>query len=199
MRTHFCKTLLIGTAICFIAASGISAQTAGNAANLSDAHGIDVAVTYSTARSNAVGGNSFWMQGGGVQVHGQVYRGLGVVGELYGLHKGDIESSGVGLDLVTAAVGPRYTWQLTHTRYAFFGQALMGVAGGFHSDFPMYYGVVPTAKSFAFTAGGGINIGITQRIALRAIEADWLRTQFPNSTNGSQSSLQLNTGFVFRF
>jgi peptidoglycan-associated lipoprotein len=199
MRIHCRKALLIGTAICFIAASSLSAQAARNAAGSSTMHGIDVAVTYSTARSNAVGGNSFWMQGGGVQIHGHVYRGLGVVGELYGLHKGDIQSSGVGLDLLTATVGPRYTWRLSHTRCAFFGQALMGIAGGFHSDFPLYYGIVPTAKSFAFKTGGGVNIGITQRVALRAIEADWLRTQFPNSTNGSQSNLQLTTGFVFRF
>ncbi len=199
MRTHFCKTLFVGTAICFIAAAGLPAQTAANTGTSSAVRGIDVAVTYSTTRSNAVGGNSFWMQGGGVQVHGTIYRGLGVVGELYGLHKGDIQSSGVGLDLLTVTAGPRYTWQLAHTRYSFYGQALVGIAGGFHSVFPEYYGVVPTEKSLAVKMGGGLNIALTSHVGLRAIEADWLRTQFSNSTNGSQSSLQLNTGFIFRF
>lgn len=199
MHTHFCRTLLIGGASCFIAAFGLCAQTPATAATSPARHGIDLAATYSTARSNAVGGNSFWMQGGGMQVHGLVYRGLGIAGDLSLLHNGNIQSSGVRLVLVTATVGPRYTWQLPHTRYSFFGQTLVGIAGGFHGNFPLSYGVVPTAKSFAFKAGGGLNIGITQRIALRAIEADWLRTQFPNSTNGSQGNLQLNSGFVFRF
>lgn len=199
MRTHFCKTLMTGAAIGLIAASGLSAQTTGSTATSSAASGIDVAITYSTARSNAVGGSSFWMQGGGVQGHGLVYRGLGVVGDLSALHNGNVQSSGVGLDLVTVTFGPRYTWQAAHAHYSLFGQALVGIAGGFHSDFPTYYGVVPTEKSLAFKAGGGFNIALSSHVSLRAIEADWLRTQFSNSTNSSQSNLQLNTGFVFRF
>lgn len=199
MRMNTVKMLFLGAAICFTAASGLSAQSAQPGGIASAASGIDVAITYSTALSNAVGGNSFWMQGGGVQVHGLVDRGLGVVGELYGLHQGNIQSSGVGLDLITGTVGPRYTWRFAHSRYSFFGQALFGMAGGFHSDFPLYYGVVPTEKSFAFKPGAGLNIGITPHIAWRAIQADWLRTQFPNAANGSQSTLQLNTGFVFRY
>lgn len=199
MRTHFCKTLLIGAAILFVAAAGLSAQTMAGAAGSSAGSKIDLAATYSTTRSNAVGGNSFWMQGGGVQVHGLIYRGLGIAGDLSVLHQEDIQSSGVRLVLATATVGPRFTWQLSHTRYAFFGQTLVGIAGGFHSVFPESYGVSSTAKSFAFKAGGGLNIALTTHVGLRAIEADWIRTQFPNSTNNSQSNLQLNTGFVFRF
>lgn len=199
MRMHFCKTLLIGAAIGFIAASVLSAQTGAGITAPADAHGIDIAVTYSTARSNAVGGNSFWMQGGGVQVHGEVYHGLGFVGDLTGLHQSNIQSSGVGLDLITVTVGPRYTWQFAHARYSFFGQALFGIADGINGDFPGSLYVRTSSQSLAVKPGGGFNIFFTPHLGLRAIEADWLHTQFPNTANGSQSSFQLNSGVIFRF
>lgn len=199
MRTHFCKTLLTGAAIFFIAASILSAQTTTDTGASSAGAGIDVAVTYSTARSNAVGGNSFWMQGGGLQVHGQVYRGLGFVGDLTGLHEGNIQSSGVGLDLITVTVGPRYTWQPAHARYSLFGQTLFGIADGINSAFPGPLYVKTSSQSLAVKLGGGFNFFFTPHIGLRAIEGDWLRTQFPNSANGSQSSFQLNSGVIFRF
>lgn len=59
----------------------------------------------------------FWMQGGSVQVHGQFWHGLGVVGEVSGLHTGDMDGSGVALDMVTATFGPRYTWQIPRRRF----------------------------------------------------------------------------------
>ena len=60
--------------------------------------------------SNATTTDRFWMHGGSAQLHGQLYRGLGVVAEVSGAHTGGINSSGVGLDDVTATFGPRYTW-----------------------------------------------------------------------------------------
>lgn len=200
MCTHFCKTLLIGTAMWFVAATGLTAQTPGEAKAPSAAPSrIDFAFAYSAARSNAVGGSSFWLQGGSAQMHLLFYRALGLVIDFSGWHAGNIQSSGVGLDLVTSTTGLRYTWRPAHTRYSLYGQALAGVANGYNSDFPANSGVVASSQSLALKLGGGLNIGMTRRIALRAIEADWLRTQFPNSTTGTQSSCQLNSGLVFRF
>jgi len=69
---------------------------------------LDVAVVYNPLIANVVSGNSFWMQGGSVQVHGQFWHGLGVVADVSGLHTASTSgSSGVGLDLVTATFGPR--------------------------------------------------------------------------------------------
>jgi hypothetical protein len=121
------------------------------------------------------------------------------VGDLSGSHQGNIQSSGVSLDMVTVTFGPRYTWQLVHTRYSFYGQALVGIANGFHSDFPTPSGVVPSPETLALKLGGGLNIALTPRIGLRALEANWLRTQFPNSSTNVQNSCQLNTGLVLHF
>lgn len=205
MRTRFRTTLCVrvvagGAAIWFIAASGLSAQTAEKPkAPPAAPYRLDFAVTYGAASSDMVGGNTFWMQGGGLQAHGQIDRGLGVVADFSGLHKGNIQSTGVGLDLITATFGPRYTWQPAHARYSFYGQRLLGIAHGFNSDFPTQSGAVSSSQSFAFKLGGGLNIVLTPRISLRAIEAGWLRTQFPNSSTGVQGSCQLNTGFILRF
>jgi len=200
MRTDLRKTLFIGAAIWFITASGLSAQTAeASKAPAAAPYRLDLAITYSATLSDVVGGSNFWMQGGSVQAHGELYRGLGVVGDLSGSHQGNIQSSGVSLDMVTTTFGPRYTWQPAHARYSFYGQALAGIANGFHSDFPTPSGVVPSPVSLALKFGGGLNIALTPHVGLRALEANWLRTQFPNSATNVQNSCQLNTGLVLRF
>jgi hypothetical protein len=64
-----------------------------------------------------------------------------------------MHGSGAGLDMVTTAFGPRYTWQ------------------------PPRY----------------------RRFAMRVFEADWQRTQLPNSTTGAQNNLHLGAGLILRF
>jgi hypothetical protein len=105
----------------------------------------------------------------------------------------------VKLDLVTATFGPRYTWSPAHRKYALFGQALVGGAFGFNSVFPAAPGAAASQNSLAVNLGGGINVALSPHPALRAFEADWLRTQLPNSTNNAQNSLRAGAGIVFRF
>jgi hypothetical protein len=159
---------------------------------------LDVAFTYDAARADRVPGATFWMQGAGAQIEGRFYRGLGAVAEVAGTHAGNINASGVGLDLVTAVFGPRYTWTAKSQKYAVFGQAFAGEAFGFNSVFPAVTGATVSSYSLAVEAGGGLNIALSPRIALRAIEADWLRTQLPNATTNVQNNLRLSAGVVFR-
>jgi hypothetical protein len=160
---------------------------------------LDVAITYSAAMSNATTTDRFWMQGGSAQLHGQLYRGLGVVAEVSGTHTGSINSSGVGLDIVTATFGPRYTWSPARSRYSIFGQALVGEANGFASVFPTVRGASDSSNSLAVQAGGGLNLSLSPRMALRICEASWMRTQFPNGTTNAQDFLRLGAGVVLRF
>jgi hypothetical protein len=160
---------------------------------------IDVAVVYNSMLTNVVVGNSFWMQGGSVQVHGQFWRGWGVVADVSGLHTANANGSGLGLDLVTVAFGPRYTWSAPHRRYALFGQVLAGETNGLNSVFPNIAGARDSASSLALYVGGGVNVPLKSRLALRALEANWLRTQLPNATTNVQNNLRLGAGLVFRF
>jgi hypothetical protein len=117
------------------------------------------------------------------------------------LHAGNTggSSGGVGLDLVTTTFGPRYTWSPTHRRYSIFGQALVGEANGMNRLFPNSTGATDTANSLALYVGGGVNYSLKHRLALRAFEAEWLRTQMPNATNNVQKNLRLGAGLIYNF
>uniref|UniRef100_A0A372IQI9 Outer membrane protein beta-barrel domain-containing protein n=1 Tax=Paracidobacterium acidisoli TaxID=2303751 RepID=A0A372IQI9_9BACT len=159
---------------------------------------LEVSVTYGAMLANVIAGKSFWMQNGSVEVAGQFYRGLSAVADVGGMHTSDINSSGVGLDIVTATFGPRYTWELPKKRYNLFGQFLIGEANGFHGLFPSPNGAADSADSMALEAGGGMNVALSRRVALRAFEVNWLRTQLPNSTTNVQNNVRFGAGIVFR-
>jgi hypothetical protein len=161
--------------------------------------GLEVAFTYNATLTEQITNSRFWMQGGSAQIHGLLYRGLGVVADISGAHIANINSTGVGLDLVTATFGPRYTWTPARSRVSVFGQGLLGIANGFNGIFPNPQGVDTTTESMAVKAGAGLNLRVTPHLSLRLAEADYLRTQLPNSTNNAQNSLQLATGLVLRF
>jgi hypothetical protein len=122
------------------------------------------------------------------------------VADVSGLHTANAgNSSGVGLDLVTATFGPRYTWSSPRGRYAVFGQVLAGEGNGFHSVFPGPSGANDSADGLAVYIGGGLNLQLKHRFAVRAIEANWLRTQMPNATTNVQNNLRLGAGLIYRF
>jgi peptidoglycan-associated lipoprotein len=195
MRKRLSSLLLVGTAMVGVmTAISMPAQVAPV-----HSKSLDVAVAYNAMRSNVTSGGSFWMQGGSVQVHGQFWRGLGVVADVAGTHGSGINASGVGLDLVTATFGPRYTWTPAHTKYSLFGQALAGEAKGFNSIFPDVSGAISSGNSLALQVGGGMNLALSRHLAVRVLEAEWLRTQLPNGTTGVQNNLRLGAGIVFRF
>ena len=160
---------------------------------------LDVVITYDALQANIVPGNNFWMQGGSVQLHDQFWRGLGVVADISGLHTGKVHGTGVGLSLVTATFGPRYTFPFAHRRYAFFAQVLAGEAEGFDSVFPTGNGAQDSADCLARKIGGGMNLHLSRHLAVRVFEADWLRTQLPNGTTGVQNNLRMGAGLGFKF
>ena len=192
------SSMLLGGAMIAAMAAPLMAQVV-QAATAQPKYPLDIAVTYSAMRSNIVTGGSFWMQGGSVQVHAQFYRGFGVVEDVAGVHTGNMSSTGVELDLVTATFGPRYTWSPPHRKYAFFGQAMVGEAFGFNSAFPATSGATDSDDGLALKIGGGMNVALSPRVALRTFETDWLHAQLPNSTTNVQNTFQLSTGLVFRF
>jgi len=202
MRRQLSSMLLCGAKMTvMMAAALMAAPLVGQsaAANAAPKYPLDLAVTYNATMSNSISGKSFWMQGGSAQLHGQFYRGLGVVADIAGTHVGNINSTGVELDMVTATFGPRYTWSPAHARYALFGQALVGDAFGFNSVFPGVSAATASSYNLAVKAGGGLNVAFSPRIALRAFEADWLRAQLPNATTNVQNNVSLGAGVVVRF
>jgi len=190
------KVLLV--AVCSLASACVWGQPDRSLSKQVDRF-LEVAVTYDAMQSNTTSANNFWMQGGSLQVHGQFWRGLGLAGDLSILHTGNEHGSGVGLDMVTVTCGPRDTWTTSRHRYSLFGQALGGEAIGYNSVFPFATGSKNSDSDIALKIGGGLNVPVTRSFSVRAIEADWMRTQFVNSTNNVQNNLRLGAGVVLRF
>jgi len=159
---------------------------------------LEVAVLYNPLLTNVVSANRFTMQGGTVQVQEQFYRGWGAVADVSLLHTSSSGNGGAGLDLVTSTFGPRYSWGPSHGRFLFYGQGTMGEANGVNSVFPGLPAAGATANSIAFQAGGGISIALRPHLLLRALDAEWLRTQLPNSSTNVQNSLRIGAGIAFR-
>lgn len=160
---------------------------------------LEVAILYDSLLSNVVRANRFWMQGGSIQVIGELWHGLGIEADVSGLHAQNANNAGAGLDLVTTTFGPRYRWPSRGRRYSVFGHALVGQANGFHSIFPGAGAGSSSANGLALQIGGGLDVALNHHLSLRAFEADWLYTQLPNADTNVQNNTRLAAGAVFRF
>jgi hypothetical protein len=168
---------------------------------------IDLAVTYAALHTNHITAQNFWMQGGAVELGARAYRGLSIAARVEGLHAGTNSATGEPLSLVTTVFGPRYTWETRSHRYAIFGEGLAGISNGFHSLFSegsgpvgsVNAGTTSSSNALAVDIGGGLDVRLNHRFALRALRTSYLRTQFPNTTTNVQNSLSLSAGLVVRF
>lgn len=182
--------------------AGLKAQQP-HPARTSDHHEVDFAVTYTEQYSNLVSTPTFWHSGGSAELSAQLRHGFGMAANVAGTQTSNAAGSGVGLSLVTATFGPRYTYYKplgsAHKRtLAIFGQGLLGQAWGFNSYFPTASGAITSDNSLALQVGGGVDLGLTRHIGIRVFQADWVRTQLPNGTTDVQNTLRLGAGIVFR-
>jgi hypothetical protein len=84
-------------------------------------------VTYDALHVNHITSQSFWMQGGAVELGARLYRGLGIAARVEGLYAGTDSPTNEPLSLVTAVFGPRYTVDTRSKRYAIFGEGSAGI------------------------------------------------------------------------
>ena len=157
---------------------------------------VDLAVMYLAQHSNLTPGQFFWRQGGAFELSTQGPHGLGIAMNIAGLEATNILGTGIDLNTLTTTFGPRYTWH--HRRAAVFGQGLIGESHAWNSLFPQSGGAVTTFNTFALQVGGGVDMAIGRHFAVRPIQADWIRTQFPNATTNVQNNVRLGAGIVLR-
>jgi hypothetical protein len=43
-----------------------------------------------------------------------------------------------------------------------------------------------------------VNVELSRRLSVRALEVDWLRTQLPNTTGNAQNDLRIGAGIIVR-
>lgn len=159
---------------------------------------LDLAVGYNFIRANAPPADCgcFSMNGAFVGANYNLNRWFSLAAEGTAGHATKISSLGQNLTLTTFMGGPRVSW--VHDRYIPFAQFMAGGAHGSGSYFPSAGSSTSSSTGFALAAGGGLDLNLTERFAIRAVEADYLRTTFPNGINTSQNQLQISGGVVLR-
>jgi len=175
---------------------------------------------FGTGSNNTVQGNRMvGLNGGSASVAFNFNRYLGIVGDFGGYDDSQLQLTGTGANqpLVVNSSGTAYTYLFgprlsyrNQTRFTPFAQVL---AGGVHASAVTVNNcagagcmVLPVQSSFAFTGGGGLDLRLTHRISIRAVQAEYMLTRFQSVANGlstgvgaSQNDLRLSSGLLFGF
>jgi len=174
-------------------------QTAFDQKNGAASSHFDFVGGYNLVRANAPPGDCgcFAMNGGFAGGQLNLSRWMGIAGEFSAGHASHISSLGQDLTLTTFMGGPRVSWP--RYRAVPFGEFLVGGARGSGSYFPSATSSSTSATSLAYASGGGLDFNLNDRFSLRAFDAKFLHTGFPNGVNSSQRQLQIGVGIVMHF
>ena len=139
---------------------------------------------YQYIRLNPGGTNC---QGFGGAAAANVSNWLGVAGD-FGYCRVTGLPSGVSAHAVNYMFGPRVTYRsygsLTPFAHVLFGGQHFGGTGG------------GTANSFAMALGGGADYKVTEHVALRLIQVEYLYTHFAGTR---QNNARIESGIVYRW
>ena len=135
------------------------------------------------------------MQGWDASADFSVYRWFGVEGDFSGHYKGDCGGvAGLTCKHLSFMGGPRLTYR--NDRYAVFVHGLFGGDNGSLS----FEGASVSDTPFALAAGGGVDYNVTQHIAVRVAQVDYLMTRHLNEFDvAHQNNLRVSAGVVFKF
>ena len=165
----------------------------------------DIAVTFTAENANPVGGGgNFWLKGGNVEMGNNLWHGLGFAVNGGGSHSSSIGTQGIPLSLWSLAAGPRYRVALSphyspKVKSSVFGEFLIGGTKGFNSYFPNPGGAATKSDSLVFVTSVAIDMKLTHLLALRPIQAAWVRSKLSNGTTNVQNDIRLSAGIVFQF
>jgi hypothetical protein len=143
-----------------------------------------------SVKANVVGfpaSATFNANGGSGQLEINANRWLGIVGDLGGYYVAPPSQAGA----LSYLFGPRLN--LRKKRITPFAQALFGgtvATGGI--------GQVGAQNAFATTAGGGLDIRVSNLVAIRPVQAEYFMTKFADGLNNRQNNFRFGAGIVFR-
>lgn len=164
---------------------------------------VETGLSYSYMRVNPGGTlGSYNANGGYGYAEYNFSKVFGLVGELGANHVGDANGVQLSNTSFEYLFGPRFNWR--HSRFTPYVQALVGgerFSNGFNpgSADPRLFA---SQNNFAAALGGGLDIAVTNHIAVKPIQVEWLTTQFNNSAANLkyvQNNLRYSAGVVFRF
>jgi hypothetical protein len=159
----------------------------------------DLGVTYSPEHTQLAPGNChcFWLQGGGAEASFTLWKGFGIAGSVTSERISNY-ANGIDFNRFTYAAGLDYRHK-AGARLQIFGHGLGGRAHAFSGAFPSNTGLRSTANSLLLQTGGGLDLPLSNRFAVRLLEAEYVRTQLPNGYANTQNDLRLSTGLTLEF
>jgi hypothetical protein len=152
--------------------------------------------TGATPKAEIFGGYQYTRFDGGVNangwntaVAGNLNRWFGIAADFSGAYK---SQNGVSFNNYTYTFGPvvSYRHNETITPFAHF------LAGGFHSS-ASFGGLSGSGSGFAMMFGGGVDVKATRRVAVRAVQFDWLSLRANGASDNN--NMRLSTGILFRY
>lgn len=163
----------------------------------------DAAVTYHYVRTNAAPGQCgcFGLNGAGISGSWNVLGPWSAVAEFSTEYTSRATPGNSSLTLTTFLVGARYRLPVPNVRLIRrrrlqpFAQVLVG---GGHSGGGVA-GVGDATYAFAARIGGGIDVPISSRFSVRAIQIDYFPTLFANAKNDHQNNILIGAGIVYRW
>jgi len=139
---------------------------------------------YQYTRIEGLNGN-----GWNASITGNLNDWFGVTGDFSGAYKSE---SGVDLNVYTYTFGPVISARANET-FTPYAHALFG---GFRASAGVS-GFSASTNGFAMMVGGGVDIKVAPRIAVRAAQVDWMSLRAEGET--SNNNVRISTGIVFRF
>lgn len=161
---------------------------------------LELDLGYSYLRTNAPPGGCgcFSLNGGSLGLAWPVARNrFAMAAEMNIVNQPDALKAGNSLTLSTYLAGARYR-PLTKGRWQPWVEAMIGAALA-SGTLTTASGAGTPSAAFAAQAGGGLDMGLNKRLALRLVRIDYLPTVFNNGSNDHQNNLRLGAGVILRF
>jgi outer membrane immunogenic protein len=162
----------------------------------------EVSFAYSPTEVNAPPGKCgcFFMNGVSAEGNFRTYRAFTTVVDVTATHVGNVQNTGEPFSMIMATGGIRLNYRIGGERFYYFkpfAQALAGMAHGFNSAFPDKNGFIqPTANSFAFLAGAGVDYKWRRHLSFRIVQADYGYTRLPNLAGNDQNLFRISSGIT---
>ncbi len=150
--------------------------------------------SYVRVKPATSGAPSFNLNGGSASVAYNPSASIGIVGDFGGYHVGSVSGVPVDANIYTYLFGPRLSYR-KNDRITPFAQALFG---GAHASSGSLGSA--TANAFAMALGGGVDAKVTEHVAVRLGQFEYLMTRFDEGTGrATQNNLRFSAGILFRF
>lgn len=161
----------------------------------------DAAAAYHRMHANAGPGQCgcFGMNGGGLSGSWNFRSSWYAVVDISAENRSSAPPANNSLTLVSYLAGARYKlpqpWLAGNHKPQPFAQVVLGAAhaGGGET------GVADGSYKFATRMGGGIDVPLSARFAVRIIQIDYYLTTFANANNDHQNNLLVGAGIVYHW